>query len=44
LAGVTFLINSAYEDKTLLIAQTNCIIKAAEDKKTTKMWKRTADM
>jgi hypothetical protein len=42
-AGIKLLVNSAYEDKTLSIIWTNCVIKVVKDKKTTKMTKMTTD-
>jgi hypothetical protein len=32
LPGVKLLVNNVYEDKTMLITQTNCIIKAVKEK------------
>jgi hypothetical protein len=39
--GWKMLVNNAYEDKTLSINQTNCVIKAVQDERVTKMMKMT---
>jgi hypothetical protein len=39
LEGIKMPVNYAYEDKTLSIIQTNCVIKAVKDEKTNKMMK-----
>jgi hypothetical protein len=39
--GYKMLVNNAYEDKTLSINQTNCVVKAVQDERVTKIMKMT---